>query len=68
MKVFSCSDKLSPVGPDGLVWQNATPAKTKCFSAGSVNPPRSGEYRFIVGIESQGTASPYWPYWIKAAK
>ncbi len=58
MKVFSFSDKLSPVGPDGLVWQNATPAKTKCFSAGSVNPPRSGEYRFIVGIESQGTASP----------
>ncbi len=68
MKVFSFSDKVAPAGPDGLVWQDTSTATTKCFSPGSVNPTRLAEYRFIVGIESQGTPSPFWPYWIKAAK
>lgn len=68
LNVYAFSDKLAPAGPDGLVFQDTSATKTKCFYPGSVMPPRQGEYRFIIGVESQGTASPYWPYWIRAPK
>lgn len=68
LKAYSFTDKLAPAGPDGFVWEDAGTAKVKCFYPGSLTPQRHGEYRFIIGVESQGTASPYWPYWISAAK
>ena len=68
LKAYTFSDKVAPAGPDGLVWEDTTTTKTKCFYPGSVMPPRHGEYRFIIGVESQGAASMHWPYWINAAK
>ena len=34
----------------------------------SVTPTRYGEYKFIVGIESDTGFSPYWPYWLNILK
>jgi len=55
--------------PDGLIWSSATAAGKKCWSGGSIVPQRYGEYRFIVRIYgTDGEHSPWWPYWITAAK
>jgi len=56
--------------PDGLIWTGSTAAGgAVCFNGNSVPPPfRYGEYRFVVGIQSKTGFSPYWPYWLTAAK
>lgn len=54
---------------DGLVWTDTSASQTKCFNGGSVVPPRYGEYKFVIGIEStNGSFSAHWPYWISAPK
>lgn len=68
MRVYSFDDKVAPTGPDGLVWSDTSNATTKCFYSTSVVPARYGEFKFVVGIESQGTFSTAWPYWISAPK
>ena len=79
LKVYSLADKFANATkvagadgkPDGLMWTGTTSAGGQvCFSGNSVPVPfRYGEYRFIVGVESaNGSYSPYWPYWITAAK
>jgi hypothetical protein len=68
-EVYSFTDKGPVDGkPDGKVWENTSSAKSKCFYPGNVIPQRQGEHKYIVGIKSQGTASPYWPYWLSAPK
>ncbi len=55
--------------PDGFIWESDSDSPNKCFHGSSVYPYRYGEYRFIVAISSHdGDYSPYWPYWLKAAK
>jgi hypothetical protein len=77
LKVYSFTDLWNnstraavPDGKkDGLVWTNTSDSRTKCFNYGSVVPYRFGEYKFIIGIESNnGSFSPHWPYWISAPK
>ncbi len=77
LKVFSFYDKWDNEShapgadgrPDGLVWEQSTsPGGSVCFHGGMVAPNRYGEYRFVVGVESHSGYSPYWPYWITAAK
>ncbi|MBI4705053.1 MAG: putative metal-binding motif-containing protein [Deltaproteobacteria bacterium] len=69
LKIYSFYDKKAPSGPDGLVWQDSWKGPdVKCFTGGSVVPNRNGEFRFVVGVESQGDYSTYWPYWISAPK
>lgn len=54
---------------DGLIWTDTSANQTKCFNSGYLSPPRNGEYRFIIGIESlNGSFSNHWPYWISAPK
>jgi hypothetical protein len=54
---------------DGLIWTDTSANRTKCFNYGATTPYRSGEYKFIIGIESNnGSFSPHWPYWIHAPK
>jgi hypothetical protein len=54
---------------DGLIWRDDSDRRDKCLTAGAAPFSRSGEYRFIVGIESRhGSHSPHYPYWIRAPK
>jgi len=54
---------------DGLVWTDTSSSQTKCFNGGLVAPPRYGEYKLVIGIESiNGSFSAHWPYWISAPK
>ncbi len=54
---------------DGLIWSATTSAVgTSCFHGSSIAPYRYGEYRFVIGVTSAEGYSPYWPYWITAAK
>jgi len=77
LKVYSFADRWnnSTHAPgadgakDGLVWTDTTASQTKCFYGNHVSPPRWGEYKFIIGIESAGGSfSAQWPYWISAPK
>jgi hypothetical protein len=77
LKVFSYADKWNNVSklapadgkPDGLLWTATTTAGGQvCFGGNSVLPTRYGEYKFAIGVESSKGSSPYWPYWITAAK
>ena len=77
LKVFSFFDRWDNTthapgadgAVDGLIWENTGAGTTKCFAGSNVVPYRYGEYRFIIGIENQGGSfTPYWPYWINAAK
>ncbi|MBI5611114.1 MAG: hypothetical protein HY902_19735, partial [Deltaproteobacteria bacterium] len=77
LKVYSYADKwnnTTKAAPadgkvDGLVWSGATTAGGQvCFSGNSVLPTRYGEFKFAIGVESVKGFSPYWPYWITAAK
>ncbi len=57
--------------PDGLVWAKTSGSGgTVCFRGNYVMPPRYGEYKFVVGVESSGSTnySPYWPYWLTIKK
>ena len=79
LRVYSYKDrwnnstKAAPADgkPDGFLWQK-TSAKggTVCFRGNYVMPPRYGEYKFIIGVESTGVTnfSPYWPYWLTIKK
>ena len=79
LRVYSYKDRwnnstkaTTPDGkPDGFLWQKAS-AKggTVCFRGNYVMPPRYGEYKFVIGVESTGTTnfSPYWPYWLTIKK
>ena len=77
MKVYGYADKWNNATkvagadgkPDGLLWSGTTTAGGQvCFSGNSVLPFRHGEYKFAIGVESSVGFSPYWPYWITAAK
>ncbi len=77
LKVFSYTDKWNNASKaagadgkvDGLLWTGTTTAGgTTCFNGNSVIPFRYGEYKFAIGVESVSGFSPYWPYWITAAK
>ena len=79
LRVYSYRDRwnnttkaTTPDGkPDGFLWQGtSTKGGTVCFRGNDVMPPRYGEYKFVVGVESTGATnfSPYWPYWITAKK
>ena len=79
LKVYSYLDRWSnktrqlPADgkPDGLIWEQATPAGGEvCFHWTRVYPYRGGEYKLVIGVEPKGAKdySPYWPYWIEARK
>lgn len=77
LKIYSLADlwnneSHAPVRDglsDGLVWTDTSTSQAKCFHGSNVHPRRYGEYRIIVGIESQnGSFSNHWPYWISAPK
>ena len=54
---------------DGQLWSGTTSAGgTTCFYGSAVYPYRYGEYRFLAKITSASGSSPYWPYWLTAAK
>ena len=79
LRVYSFMDRwnnvskaITPDGkPDGFIWQNtSTSGGTVCFRGNYVMPPRYGEYKFIIGVDSAGATnySPHWPYWITIKK
>ena len=77
LKVYGYADKWNNTTKvagqdgkaDGLLWTGTTPTGGQvCFNGNSVLPARHGEYKFIIGVESSSGFSPYWPYWITAAK
>ncbi|MFT7580577.1 MAG: hypothetical protein ACI9MR_002248 [Myxococcota bacterium] len=54
---------------DGAVWRSDTDAVRKCFRGSIVEPRLNGQYRFVVKVEPKdGQFTPFWPYWIQAAK
>ena len=69
-KVDNATGEMGADGQvDGLVWEDTGAAATKCFHGSLVFPHRKGEYHFVVEIRSDGGgSSPFWPYWIHAAK
>jgi hypothetical protein len=54
--------------PDGLVWADDSAEPYKCFTAGMVNPPRWGEYKFIIRVWTDEETSSTWPYWLEIPK
>ncbi len=55
---------------DGLIWKKKSgPGAKLCYGAYDLVPPRTGEYKYIIGIVSEdGDHSLHWPYWLTITK
>ena len=74
LEIYSFADRLvnatgaagSDGMPDGLIWRDYSAAAKKCFSVNGINPIRTYEFRYIVGVRPNGDVKPLVPYWLKA--